>query len=102
MIYRSLVTCRTAHRENYETYRCGIWGREPNPCHNSDHHVLLRVELPGVKTPCVAKGGELPRRENCFQEFTSRKGEQLNDIGRDNNAGLASGEELVDKPSVEL
>ena len=74
MIYRRLVTCWTTHRKN-ETYRCSVWGGESNPCHDSDHHVLLGVELAGVKTPRVTKSGELPGREDRFQEFSSRKGE---------------------------
>ena len=64
--------------------------------------MLLEIELPGIKTPHVTKGGELPRREDRFQEFTCREGEQLNDIGCDRNAGLTNAEELVDKPSVKL
>lgn len=59
----------------YETYRRSVWGGESNPCHYGDHHVLLGIELTGVKTPRVTKSSELPGRENRFQELASRKGE---------------------------
>ena len=64
-----------------ETYIACVWGRESDICHDSDNHVLFKIELPGVETPCVAEGGELPGREDRFQEFSSREGEQLSDIG---------------------
>ena len=58
------------------TYIIGEWG---GICHDSDHHVLLEIELPGVETPCVPEGGELPRREKRLQELASREGKQLSD-----------------------
>ena len=43
--------------------------------------MFLEIEPPRVETPCVAEGGELPGREDHFQEFTSREGKELSDIG---------------------
>ena len=77
-----------------------VWGGVSDICHDSDHHVLLEIESPRVETPCVAEGGELPGREDCFQEFTSREGKQLSDIGRKPDTRLTNIEELVDKRSV--
>ena len=62
--------------------------------------MLFEVEPPGVETPCVTEGGELPGREDRLQEFASREGEQLSDVGRDRDTWLANVEELVDKPPV--
>ena len=85
-----------------ETYVVSEWEGESNICHNGDHHVLLEIELPGVKTPRITKGGELPSREDRFQEFSSREGEQLGNIACDRDGGLTDTEELVDKPSAKL
>ena len=63
------------------TYEGSEWSKESNICHDSDHHVLLEIEPPGVETPCVTKGRELPGREGRFQELTSGKGKQLRDVG---------------------
>ena len=84
-----------------QTYVVSVWEGESNIRHNSDHHVLLEIELPGVQTPRVTEGGELPSREDQFQEFTSREGQELSDTRCDRDAGLTDAEELVDKPSVE-
>ena len=65
----------------WNTYIVSVWSGEPDICHDSDHHVLLGIESPRVEIPCVAEGGELPGREDRFQEFSSREGEQLSDIG---------------------
>lgn len=62
--------------------------------------MLLEIELPGIKTPRITKDGELPGREDRFQEFASRESKKLSDIGCDGDAGLTDAEELVDKPSV--
>ena len=62
--------------------------------------MLLRIELPGVETPRVTESGELPGREDRFQEFAGREGKQLGDVCYDCDAGLANAEELVDKRSV--
>jgi len=63
-----------------ETYVVSVWESKSNIRHDSDHHVFFEIELPGVKTPRVTKGSELPGREDRFQEFTGRKGEQLSYI----------------------
>ena len=81
-------------------YLASVRGEESDICHDSDHHVLLEIELPGVETPRVTEGGELPGREDRFQEFSSRECEQLSDICRDRNTGLTNTEELIDKTSV--
>lgn len=57
------------------TYKGSEWGEKSHVCHNSNHHVLLEIEPPGVETPCVAKGDEFPGREDRFQEFASGEGE---------------------------
>ena len=62
--------------------------------------MLLDIEPPRVETPRVAEGGELPGREDHFQEFPSREGKQLSDIDRNRDTGLTDTEELVDKRSV--
>ena len=62
--------------------------------------MLLEVEPPGVETPHVAEGGELPGREGCLQEFTCGEGKQLSDVGRNFDARPMNTEELVDKRSV--
>jgi len=64
--------------------------------------VLLEIEFPGVKTPRITKGGDLPSREDGFEEFTSREGKQLSDISCDRDAGLTDAKKLVDKRSTEL
>ena len=64
--------------------------------------MLLEIELSRVETPCVTEGGEPPGREDRFQEFASREGKQLSDIGRDRDPGLTNAEELVDKTSETL
>ena len=87
------------HRRSSETYIAGVWGRESDVRHNSNYHVLLEIELPGVETPSVTEGGELRGREDRLQEFSSREGKQLSDIRCDRDAGLTNAEELVDKPS---
>ena len=56
-------------------------GVESNVRHDSDHDVLLEIELAGVETPCVTEGGELSGREDHIQEFTGREGKQLSDVG---------------------
>ena len=61
--------------------------------------MLLEIKFPGVETPCVPEGGELPGWENCFQELASREGKQLGNVGRDRNTWLANAEELIDEPS---
>ena len=81
-------------------YITSVWGRESGICHDNDHHVLLEIESPRVETPRVAKGGELSGREDRFQEFTSRKGKQLSDVGRNQDIRPTNTEELVSKPSV--
>ena len=43
-------------------------------CHDSDHNVFLEIELAGVETPYVTEGGELPGREDRFQEFAGEIG----------------------------
>ena len=82
-----------------ETYIGGVWGGESDICHDSDHYVLLQIEPPRVETPRVAEGGELPGREDRLQEFTSKEGKQLSDIGRNRDTRLTNFEELVDKRS---
>jgi len=84
-----------------ETHVVSEWEGKSDICHNRDHHVLLEIELPGVKTPRVTKRGEFPGREDRFQEFSNGEGKQLSDIGCDRDAGLTDAEELVDKPSAE-
>jgi len=61
--------------------------------------MFLEIKLPGVETPCIPEGGELPGREDRLQEFASREGKQLGDVGRDRDTGLTNAEELVYKPS---
>ena len=61
--------------------------------------MFLEIELPGIETPSVTERGELPGREDRFQEFASREGEQLSDICCDSNAGLTNAKELVDETS---
>ena len=84
-----------------KTHIVGEREGESNICHNGDYHVLLEIEFSGVKTPHMTKGGELPCREDRFQEFSSRESKKLSDIGRNRDAGLTDAEELVDKPSTE-
>ena len=43
--------------------------------------MLFEIKLPGVETPCVPEGGELPGWEDCFEELASREGKQLSDVG---------------------
>ena len=86
-----------------ETYNASVqWDGVSDIHHDSDHHVLLEIESLRVRveTPFVAEGGELPGREDRFQEFTSREGEQLSDIGRNIDTRLTNIEELVDEHSV--
>ena len=49
-----------------ETYKGSEWGEESHTRHDSDHHVLLEIELPRVETPCIAEGSELPRWKDRF------------------------------------
>ena len=62
--------------------------------------MLLEIEPPGVETPCVTEGRELPGREDRFQEFTGGKGKQLRDVGRDSDTRSTNTEELVGKTPV--
>ena len=83
-----------------ETHIVSERGGEPDIRHDSDHHVLLEIELAGVKAPRVPEGGEPPGRQDRFQEFAGREGKQLSDICPDRDTWLANAEELVDKRSV--
>ena len=82
------------------TYNTGVWDGESDICHDSDHGVLLEIELPWVETPRAAEGGERSGREDCFQEFTSKESKYLSHISRNRDTRLTNMEELVDKPSV--
>ena len=50
-----------------------IWGIETGVSHDGDHHMLLHVELSGVKTPGVSESGRLASRKDLLQEFTCRE-----------------------------
>ena len=55
-------------------HRVGIWGGiETDVSHDDDHHVLLHVELSGVKTPGVSEGSKLTSRKDVLQEFACRE-----------------------------
>ena len=70
------------YRSDYEkTYEPSEWDEESYIRHDSDHHVLLEIESPGVETPSITESGELFGREDRFQKFASRESEQLSDIG---------------------
>ena len=84
-------------RNHDETYEVCEWG---GVCHDSDHHVLLEIELSRVETPGVSEGGELPGREDRFQKFSGRKSKKLRDVSGDGNNWLTNAKELVDKTPV--
>jgi hypothetical protein len=48
-------------------------GIKTDVSHDGDHHMLLLVELPGVKAPGVSEGGKLVSRKDLLQEFTCRE-----------------------------
>ena len=54
-------------------YVVDIWGIETSVSHDGDHHVLLHVELAGVKAASVAEGGKSVSRKDLLQEFTGRE-----------------------------
>ena len=83
-----------------ETYKAGVqWEGICGACHDGDHHVLLEGEPSRVETPRVAEGGELPGREDGFEEFTSRESKQLSNLGRNLDTRGTNTEVLVDKSS---
>ena len=69
-----------------KTHVGGIGGREADVGHDGDHHMLLHVELSGVETPGISKGGKPMSRKNLLQEFTRRKSathDQLSVVARE-------------------
>jgi len=61
-----------------KTYVGGIGGGETNVSHDSNRHMLLHVERPGVKTPGISEGGKFPSRKDLLKEPTSRESATYN------------------------
>lgn len=57
-----------------KTHVGDIRGRETDVSHDGDHHMLLHVEMSGVKAPGVPECIEFAGWEDLLQEFTGREG----------------------------
>jgi hypothetical protein len=43
-----------------------IWSTETGQSHDANHHMLLHIELPRVKTPGASKGGKSASRKDLL------------------------------------
>lgn len=64
--------------------------------HNSDEHVLLRVERARVETEAATSDGEVATREDLFEEFADGVSQNLSAESVEGDGRVTSGEEGVD------